>query len=266
VRAGRAIGIRRTRQDDPYTLQGHRVVERIKPKRFTGLGLVPNPADQTAELYRVRADAVSEEQPHAETIPPASADAAESEKETMSDADIQALRDKVAELERNVATLTNEKEQASAEAARIPELQSQIDALTGERDAARTELASVTAERDTLRQAADEAARNAAIDSLVTELASILEPKDEERDALREQASAAYGDDAAITSLKKDRQIAALTAKVEALTQAPPKTEHQSTETNEHETFSTDTTDKTPVGAALGDIEKPKLEDALDYF
>lgn len=61
TRAARQQGIRRTTAIDPYRLQGNRVAERLVPKRFTGLGLVHNPADKTSELYSVAASADSEE-------------------------------------------------------------------------------------------------------------------------------------------------------------------------------------------------------------
>lgn len=61
VMTGRRMGIRRTRESDPYMLQGMKVAERIKPARFTGVGLVPRPADATAQLYAVKADEGDEE-------------------------------------------------------------------------------------------------------------------------------------------------------------------------------------------------------------
>lgn len=61
VSIGRSMNIRRTTARDPYKFRGHRVVERIKPARFTGVGFVPNPADKTAALFAVSADDKTED-------------------------------------------------------------------------------------------------------------------------------------------------------------------------------------------------------------
>jgi hypothetical protein len=60
---GVSMGMRRTLDSDtePYKFQGSRVIERLKPLRFTGVGLVPNPADLQAKVYAVAADAESED-------------------------------------------------------------------------------------------------------------------------------------------------------------------------------------------------------------
>jgi hypothetical protein len=60
---GEKLGIRRTRDSEanPYRFQGNRVIERIKPIRFTGVGFVPDPADQTAQVYAVAADTTTPE-------------------------------------------------------------------------------------------------------------------------------------------------------------------------------------------------------------
>lgn len=55
VKTGNSMGMRRTTNADPYMFQGNRVIERIKPARFTGVGLVPNPADTTAQVYALAA-------------------------------------------------------------------------------------------------------------------------------------------------------------------------------------------------------------------
>jgi len=61
--AARKQGLRRTTDADPYRFQGCRVVERVAPKRFTGVGFVPNPADPNAELYALHANKGAQEKP-----------------------------------------------------------------------------------------------------------------------------------------------------------------------------------------------------------
>jgi len=55
VKTGNSMGMRRTTNADPYMFQGNRVIERIRPARFTGVGAVPNPADTTAQVYALAA-------------------------------------------------------------------------------------------------------------------------------------------------------------------------------------------------------------------
>lgn len=68
VLTGRRMGIRRTTARDPYNFQGYKVAERLKPKRFTGVGLVPVPADSTAALYRVKASDGEDEEERIESL------------------------------------------------------------------------------------------------------------------------------------------------------------------------------------------------------
>lgn len=310
VNTGRNQGIRRTTVADPYKLMGNRVVERIKPARFTGVGFVPNPADATAKLFSVAASDDSEDKPRTspdgnsdgmqnidvyapdhvdmsrDALTPGgnyadpgwqtdgkkryplntpehvasaarffgreenrtkykgehlahvdaaiaaakkrfgigddnehkqSASADNPTKETQS-VDITELQARNAVLEADVARLTQEKEQASTEAAGKAELATEL-AQTKETLAAKeTELASVTAERDTLVAANADREKAARVDAIVAELEAIKPCKtDEERNALRETA-AMYSDDAGrLHVVKVERENEALKEKLAAV-------------------------------------------------
>jgi hypothetical protein len=214
VLKGRNQGIRRTTEADPYRLQGHRVAERIKPARFTGVGFVPNPADKTAKLYAVAASDDAEDTPkavpepakkRAESHTQASSDAVTKET-TMSDEEIKAIQTKVAELEAQVQEMNAQRETAAAEvaggAAKIAALEAQL-----------TEIA---AERDALKSEKEVAAREARIDALLAELEAIRPAKDDEaRVALREKAAMACDDNGTIHVLKLELENEALKAKLD---------------------------------------------------
>lgn len=224
VLAGREQGIRRTTRSDPYMLMGNRVVERIKPARFTGVGFVPNPADKTAALYAVAAsdDSVDKEKPPVDGGEPQSANADDSimENESMNEAELKA---RIEALESDVARLTTEKEQASTEATnRVTEIQAELDAAKAALAAKETELASVTSERDQLVTEKETAAREARVNTLVDELVAILPAKDDaELATLRETAAQYIDEHGVIHSMKLERRNAALEAKIAELTAAP---------------------------------------------
>jgi hypothetical protein len=216
VLKGRDQGIRRSTASDPYRLMGNRVAERIKPARFTGVGFVPNPADKTAKLYAVAASDDSEEtlkpdltsgtkktnsgsHPHEETHTQASSDAVK--EKTMTDEEIKAIQDRVAELEAQVKDLDTQRETAATAAAestaRIAELEKQLSETASERDA-------LKAEKET-------AAREARIDTLLSELEAIKPAKDDEDRAKLRETAAFYCDDAGVIKvLKLERENEAL--------------------------------------------------------
>ena len=49
-------GLRRSTEKDPFQYQGCEVAERVAPLRFTGVGIVPNPADPKAKVHALVAD------------------------------------------------------------------------------------------------------------------------------------------------------------------------------------------------------------------
>jgi phage shock protein A len=231
VTVGKDLNIRRTTTNDPYRLMGNRVVERIKPARFTGVGFVPNPADRTAALYAVAASEDSEDTE--KPIPPelggagtpvsVTTDPLPSENNSnMNDAEALALRQEMDALKGQIASLTAEKEQASAEAAKVGDLTAKVDELTGLIASKETELASVTTERDSLKAEKETAAQEAKINSLVGELVEIYPAKDDaELAEIRETAAKHCGEDGVIRTLKAERKNLALEAKIAELTATP---------------------------------------------
>jgi hypothetical protein len=287
VLKGREMGLRRTTEGDPYRYQGMKVAERIKPLRFTGLGFVPNPADVTAELYKVAASADSEEAAKLNlaktTHEHADNSAALLHKEiTMTSEEKAALESKVTSLEAALASITSAKEAASAEAttaaAKITELEEKLAALT-------TELASATSERDTLKSEKETAAKTSRIDALVTELEAILAPADDAaKTALREQASAAVDDEKEVRLIKAERTAAAATAKLAEIEKASNETPEAKAEREAKEKAAADEAAKvekekfnaeTPsipiapgftVAAADGKTKSISREEALKHF
>jgi hypothetical protein len=228
VLAGSAQGIRRTRASDPYTLQGLRVAERIKPKRVTGVGFVPKPSDVTAKVFKVRADAdavpvqqAADQTPTDVTPDVTKETAAAKEQFVMTEAELAALNAKVAALESEVRSLTTAKETASGEVsvaqAKITELEAKIAAKETELAASATSLTEVTAERDALKSEKEVAARESRISTLVAELEALNAPADDAaKTALKEKASAAIDNEAAISVLRLEQQLAAANAVIAA--------------------------------------------------
>ena len=313
--SGAEQGIRRTTVYDPFTLQGLKVAERIKPARFTGVGLVPIPADKTSRIYAVTASdgddperlkttmdeffellpedlealnleheeaaaALTPGKNHADPgyqpdkRPRYQLDTAEKtaaaarffgrdsyrekytpaqrahidakinaakkkfgignaetastttppgESYNMSATDIELLQGKVATLEAAVASLTSQKELASAEGAtaktRVTELEVKVQELE-------TELASANATIIDFRNKEVAAALEAKTNSLLDELNTIHPFKDDaDRASLKEKAAAACDNEGVVHQLRIERKLAASEAKVaelEAKVSAPP--------------------------------------------
>jgi len=218
--AGRKINVRRTTVNDPYLYQGNRVIEAIVPELFTGLGFVPNPSDQSAELYALAADDETDETVLVNQPAPS---ALTSEDSIMSVDEAQKLQEAIERLEAELATVKTEKETASAA---FTDLEAKLVELTTKLTAIETEHASTVDELTTLRTEKEVAAREVSINEILAKWESARAcANDEERSALREQASAACGDDGVIRSVFQDRKIEALEAALAANAEEAPAEE-----------------------------------------
>lgn len=212
--AGRKAGVRRTTATDPYLYQGNRVIEAIVPERFTGLGFVPNPSDQSAELYALAADEETEESVLVNPTAPSAL--LSGDDSPMSVEEIATLEAALARLELELAAANNEKEVASAA---HTALEVRLAEITSQLAAKETERASAVDELTVLRTEKDATVREASIVEILAKWEGARAClNDVERLALREQASAACGDDGVIRSVFQDRKIEALEA---ALAAAP---------------------------------------------
>lgn len=284
VEVGRELGISRTTKKNPFRLQGKRVVERIKPARFTGLGFVPNPADQTARLYAVAAAEDTDERIKTDTPTKASLtqDADSHNKEqAMSESDAKALQDKLAALEAEVKQLRTEKEQAATEAAKVADLEAKVKELTETITGKESELASVTTERDTLKAEKETAAREAGIEKFMNELGEIKAfASDDERNALREKAAAACGEDGVIRSLEAhlmrlERENEALKEKVAAdkpaedkpaVEDKPEAKDDEKASADEKENFSVANRPSTKIGPKFSGAKAHFTAEELDEY
>lgn len=215
---GRQAGIKRTRNNNGYRYQGYEVAERLKPARFTGVGFVPNPADHTATLYKVAASDSFEEIPLTPVAEQISAETSGSdvkptERETsMSEVEIQALRDEITSLKYSIQYRDSDAEQIAASRA---VLQLELDTLKAKLAESEDETASVKAERDALVTANVSAAKEVAANELASTLEAILPSKDDaEKALLREKAFEAVGDDGIIRLITLERTNEALSKQI----------------------------------------------------
>lgn len=205
--AGSRSGMRPTSPNDPvpfYYRGDKRVVERVKPTRFTGVGLLNNPADKTALGYGIVA---SDDKPEIPVAPvPEPAGESEIHKDTSMELE-QALA-KLKEAEDKLAVYETEKASALSE---VQTIKSQNADLQAKLDAANVELASANEKATALQGEKDVRIKTERAAEIFAQFSSILTPEtDEEKARYQEKASAACDDDGVIREFTLDLREAKL--------------------------------------------------------
>lgn len=225
---GTTDGIQRSTADNGYRYGGKYIVaQRLKPVNFTGVGLVPNPADITAHVYAMAADATTPDRKlnqDAASVKESKNMFTEEDKKGL-EAQIAVLKSEIASAKADLAAaqttisgLKVEKDTAASEAAKVADLVQEVETVKSELAAAATARDEAVAERDTLKAEKETAARETGIDALTAELETIMPSADDAaKAALRETASKAFGDEGAINLMKANRTIDAHKAEIAAL-------------------------------------------------
>ena len=143
------------------------------------------------------------------------------EKASMTDVEIKALQDEIVALKAEIAS-------AKAKEVASEEVSAKYATLQTEHEAMKTELASVTTERDavkteneTFKAEKASAERTSRVEALVSELVALHPAEGDALAALKETASTVIDDATKIHTLKLERELFALKAKVAESASAP---------------------------------------------
>jgi len=217
VLAGLRSGMRPTSPNDdvPFMYRGsQRVVERVKPTRFTGVGLLNNPADKTALGYGIVASDDMPENP----VAPVQEPAGESDnKDTLME--LEQLQAALKEANDKLAVYETEKASAQSE---VETLKAQNAELSSKNESLNTELASATEKAGSLQSEKDARLKQEKTAEILAQFVSILAPEtDEDKSRYQERAAAACDDNGVIREFTLDLREAKLN-KAEAAVQAAP--------------------------------------------
>jgi hypothetical protein len=187
---GQRSGMKPTSPNDPvpFLYRGQqRVVERVKPSRFTGVGLLNNPADTTALGYGIVASDNIPESP----VAPVQEPVGESEnKDTHMDLDkaLSELKDA------QVKLASYETEHASSKS-EIDRLKTEFAAAQKELEAAKEEAAGWQKNAKDLQAEKDALKKKEKASAILSDFIAVLPPKDDADKARYEERAAAACDD-----------------------------------------------------------------------
>lgn len=210
--AGFRSGMRPTTTNDPvpfYFRGNKRVVERVKPTRFTGVGLLNNPADKTALGYGIVASDDKPDNPVAPVQEPVGEP--DENKDTLME--LEKLQAELKEAQDKLALYETEKASAFGQ---VDALKAENSKLKTDLDAANTELASATEKASALQTEKDARTKTEKTAQIYDQFVAILAPEsDEDKAKYQEKASAACDEHGIIREFSLDLREAKL-AKAEA--------------------------------------------------
>ena len=199
--SGLSVGMRPTSSNDdsPFYFQSKRVVERVRPTRFTGVGILNNPADKTAVNYGIVASDGSVKP--LDPIAPASESVGEPHNKDahMDPKEVETLKAELEAVKAQLVTFTSEQASETQRLATVANsLNEKIAELT-------TELAASKKMNDALMLEKMKKVKEEKASALFQQFSDILAPITEADKALyREKASSATDNDGVIREFTLD--------------------------------------------------------------